>query len=345
EHSIGLFLADAPATPCELGPGGCANLPPSGAIFFEDLPPGTYWFVVDAIEPGSEGSVDLVFTASANAEPELCADGLDNDGDGATDCEDPECDGIAGCDGPEVCLPDEWLYPPWSEDGSATDGTTVTLGASDDDDQVAPCAVGGGADRVLAFDLDEAANVLVYIDEAYGEHVLGLFRSDGRGACDATLVTCTNPALVPWSGGWIWPDVQPGRYFLIVDAFEAGSEGSIAIEVGFMPSFGLEDCENAIDDDADGLADCDDPNCASAPSCEGVVCAPEEALGLLAAGDTADAALDTDQGEDVDALACATPGGGREAVASLTLLEDADLVVEFAQSGNHAIALARNIGA
>src|SRR5262249_27564930 len=31
-----------------------------------------------------------------------------------------------------------------------------------------------------------------------------------------------------------------------------------------------EDCHNGIDDDGDGLIDCHDPDCASAPGCEGI---------------------------------------------------------------------------
>jgi hypothetical protein len=32
------------------------------------------------------------------ADPEICYDGIDNDGDGKTDCADQDCDGVSGCE-------------------------------------------------------------------------------------------------------------------------------------------------------------------------------------------------------------------------------------------------------
>jgi len=31
----------------------------------------------------------------------------------------------------------------------------------------------------------------------------------------------------------------------------------------------VEDCDDLVDDDFDGLADCDDPGCAASPACGG----------------------------------------------------------------------------
>ena len=49
------------------------------------------------IEPGSEVSTEPSNEPSTEVTPEDCNDGIDNEGDGLIDCDDPECDGQIGC--------------------------------------------------------------------------------------------------------------------------------------------------------------------------------------------------------------------------------------------------------
>jgi len=44
-------------------------------------------------------------------------------------------------------------------------------------------------------------------------------------------------------------------------------------QCAMAPTCLFEDCTNGLDDDGDGLADCDDPDCATAPSCVPESCA------------------------------------------------------------------------
>jgi hypothetical protein len=58
---------------------------------------------------------DSVDAPSSTLSPEICNDGIDNDGDGLVDCHDPDCSGIDGCpvcgqvenpEGTAIALPD-----------------------------------------------------------------------------------------------------------------------------------------------------------------------------------------------------------------------------------------------
>jgi len=64
------------------------------------------------------------------------------------------------------------------------------------------------------------------------------------------------------------PDLQPGVYNLVVQAFTSGTEGTMNLSLTGIGDTTLEICNNGIDDDGDGAIDCYDRKCAGDPSCQ-----------------------------------------------------------------------------
>lgn len=56
---------------------------------FENLSPGEYHIWIQAVESGCQGEQDTIVLIAPDC-PELCNDGIDNDGNGLIDCEDPD---------------------------------------------------------------------------------------------------------------------------------------------------------------------------------------------------------------------------------------------------------------
>lgn len=122
---------------------------------------------------------------------EDCSDGVDNDGDGAIDCDDPDC-------GP-----------------TAEAGFNVNICPGDTTFIVASAAGGNG--------------VLEY------EWSNGHFGSN-------QLVFPSNTTT-----------------YIVTITAESGCQSIDSVKVSIVPC--TEDCTNGVDDDGDGLVDCDDPDC------------------------------------------------------------------------------------
>src|SRR5262249_52331760 len=107
DHAFGLFTTPAPGAPCDSNqiscyyPGGG----PGGQVAWQPKPPGDYLLVFKAIAPGDEGPMQITVSAWANRQIEICNNGIDDDGNGLVDCDDPACYGVGACKAP-LCLPD-----------------------------------------------------------------------------------------------------------------------------------------------------------------------------------------------------------------------------------------------
>ena len=86
--------------------------------------------------------------------------------------------------------------------------------------------------------------------------------------CDAHLVTCADPATLPGGCNFGIPAMQPGAYYLLVQAFTSGSEGTVDLRLRGVAQRVPEICDNGIDDDGDGAIDCNDRKCATDESPE-----------------------------------------------------------------------------
>ena len=172
---------------------------------------------------------------SCEAQDEICDDNFDNDFDGLTDCEDPDCENY------ETCLPCQqhlinfsltFDQHPWQNSWELTDEDGEII-ASDDNFGSAL------ANTTIQeeFCLDEACYTLTIYDIV------------GNGICCSTgdgnySVTNTDGEVIAMGGTF-------------------GGAVSIQICDGQIP----EVCFDGIDNDLDGLVDCEDPDCEEDQAC------------------------------------------------------------------------------
>jgi hypothetical protein len=165
---------------------------------------------------------------------EICDNGIDDDGDGAIDCNDRKCVSDVHCKN-QQCQPDEELGL-LRLDGSTLSGTVDTSRASDDQHQSA-CATGsGGKDAVVEFELPGKTDLTIEWIQ-FGNHVLAIYQADVVPMpCEAnTQINCTatNGAS---SGSYPLKGLAAGKYYLVVDADKAGSEGAVSLQISGLPS-------------------------------------------------------------------------------------------------------------
>jgi len=336
-HVLGLHHDLGPGTKCNADAGECydSNKLHYVGLVYGDLEKGVYYYIVDALNKSSEGTVDLTFHAVANRGPELCADGVDNDGDGLVDCLDPDCFTFPTCPGPP-CQPD-FAVAPLPPNGPLTSLTVDTTKGSTG--AILPCALGGGKAQVIELTLTEVSGLAIACDDT-GDHVFGLFAPvQPRDACDQHLVNCADPKIGALGCNFIMPNLQPGTYYLIVQAFKKGAEGTVNLTVAATPDHAQEICNNGIDDDGNGLTDCQDLSCADKPICQGKACVPHVKAGLLpGSGSPVSAAITTMGAKDSFSTTCGQ-GGGPDGVVSFSLAAPANLQVDYAQFGDHVLGL------
>ena len=149
-----------------------------------------------------------------------CTDGLDNDCDGAVDCDDPDCDSDAACFVPGcgngACEANENVCSCPEDCGSAPPmEVSCENGVDEDCDGAVDCA-----------DTDCASNAVCNVEPC------------GDGACDS----------------------------------DNGEDGcTCPSDCGAPPSTERK-CTDGMDDDCDGLADGDDPDCIVSSGCGNGVC-------------------------------------------------------------------------
>ena len=299
---------------------------------------------------------------------ELCGDGFDNDDDGITDCEDPDCeDDIAscaecladdGCQAGAICLQNDCV-PGCRVDGQCGAGEICSqmtcMAGCRLDPQCPPglicfeeicqdacrgdldCAAGeicGDDDRCAPGCRQDATCGLGNVCDA-GACRPGCRQDAGcpaasicdAGACragcrvDATcgpgriceamtcIDGCRDDARCP-AGQICEPDIciEGCRD----DADCPPGETCFELTCGVLP---LEICDNAADDDRDGAADCDDPDCEGTRACPIAIAAQGQTLTLTGALTREDPTWDRPN-------ANCTPGDGNAHPYDLLYLEN-----------------------
>lgn len=196
---------------------------------------------------------ECTFDTSDCFQEEICDNGIDDDGDGAIDCEDPDCqgspvcprcgDGVVDsqeqCDGTDLsgetcasqgfewgelgCLPDCRFDHSWCRRSEICDNA-----ADDDGDGLVDCE---DPDCIEASHCRTCGNgVLDESEDCEGGNLDD--QSCESLGFDFGVLACTSSCLFDTSGC--------GRF---------------------------ENCENGIDDDGDGLVDCEDPDCSKETHC------------------------------------------------------------------------------
>ena len=272
----------------------CARAPQ--AVPLVRVPAGSAYVVVDG-GLHAPGPFELTVTLSAPPADEIpgqCDDGIDNDYDGVSDCDDPGlCASVPWCSVAATC---------WPQVAAAWPSEASTLPGSRDDASSAVssygCPDGAHADywgperawRYVA-PCDGRATALLTV-EAEPDLLIDLFLLDGELACQGNACL----AFAASAGGLaeLGFDVTADRaYDLVADGY-LGAMGDLVLSVSATCS---EVCDNGVDDDLDGLTDCDDADCptgtAACPSATELDCDndfDEDADGLTDCDDTADCA-------------------------------------------------------
>ena len=338
DHMYGIFSVPTQGARCDNDEHGCADMQARsyGTTNWSYFEPGDFLLIFKARAPGQEGQIRVTLTAFANRQVEICDNQIDDDGDHLVDCDDPDCFGMANCNAP-LCATDGDLG---NIDVGGTVNVHVDLGGAT---QVfkSDCGKDDGRGRAYRLNLLSPLEPDVSCTQT-GDQVLQ-FSSHlaPLDQCDAHLVTCADPATLPGGCNFGIPAMQPGAYYLLVQAFTSGSEGTVDLRLRGVAQRVLEICDNGIDDDGDGAIDCNDRKCATDASCTKLRCRADKQLGLLAIdGTTASVAVQTSgAGNDQTKSTCVSAPTGADTVVGFSLPGKTDLTIEWAQVGNHALVL------
>jgi hypothetical protein len=344
-HTVfSLYKQPATGTACDNSDNelGCSpEDDPAGAVAFSDMPAGRYLLIFKATSatsngPPDAGVVNLRISAFQNRKVEICNNGIDDDANGLTDCADPTCFGISGCGAP-ACTPDADLGKiSWGTMVS----TTVDTSSAKDLYQTS-CGKGNGKERVVRFTLTQPMALGVDCKQS-GSHVLELSQNLAPlDTCDAHPLGCADPGVLPFGCGYSIPDLQPGTYDLIIEAFQAGQEGNVFLSLTGQQQLIREICDNGIDDDKDGFADCADRKCVTSPACEKFACRADKDVGLLPLdGSVRLSVIETaSSGDDQMQTSCVSGPGGQDGVIDFQLPAKATVTLEWAQVGVHVFQL------
>jgi hypothetical protein len=100
-----------------------------------------------------------------------------------------------------------------------------------------PCVSGkGGGDGVVGFALTTKADLTIEWAQV-GDHALAVYQVlDPRLPCEAnTLIDCKATASVA-TGSYQLIGLAQGKYYLVVDADTASSEGGVILQLSGTPS-------------------------------------------------------------------------------------------------------------
>jgi|GEM_PF-2143047 len=233
------------------------------SVTFTAVAGTTYYIVVDGYN-GNEGSYTI--TASCGEAPieTVCDDQIDDDNDGATDCDDSDCLFASACLA-GACVPAEAIGC-----GDLLQGNTLAFGSTEAVDSY-------GCNAGEVYDGPEYAYTFV---APYSGVALALLEDDDPNV-DVLIVKATGDlcdpanACVAWDYEGLTFDLEEGAtYYVIVDGVEGTSAAySLALECQALTE---QSCVDGFDDDADGLTDCLDPDCASSAFCP--ACTPVETV-------------------------------------------------------------------
>jgi hypothetical protein len=334
---LSIFQMPGPGLACDADQLSCTfEDDTSNAVAFTGFAAGNYLLIVNASSPQNAGPFNLQIGAFSARTTEICGNGVDDDGNGLTDCADPACFGVGLCAAP-ACVPDQDL-------GTFSWGTfkTVTVDTQGGSDLYeTSCSRGNGKEKILKLSLTEPMALSIDCSDT-GSHVLALSQElQPLDACDAHEVDCADPQILPFGCGFAIPDLQPGNYYLVVQAFQAGDEGTVVLSLDGLQETVREICDNGIDDDGDGFTDCADRKCVTSPECAKLACRPDQAVGLLPLNGTPSSVVvqTSNAGDNETLTTCVSEPGGQDADVDFQLPATADLTLQWAQVGNHDFAI------
>ncbi len=235
---------------------------------------------------------DCRFAPNCQTGPEICDNGRDDDGDGLIDCDDPDCRFAPNCQtGPEICdngrdddgdgLIDcddpDCRFAPNCQTGTCSPVYELTCGMGVSTRNDGPGSVASirhygctqfeypAPEMSFLFQAPASGRIQVSLTGLSADLDLYVLPESPEGTCDISQCLAYSVAggSSPESATFV---AQAGRsYYIVVDGFmDARSDFELMVDC----ATGSEICDNGRDDDSDGLADCDDPDCRFAPNCQ-----------------------------------------------------------------------------
>ena len=186
---------------------------------------------------------------------EVCDDGIDNDGDGDIDCDDVECEGDDDC--PDENVGGTCVEVIEIECGATDNWSNWQSGSADIIDQY-NCVSWEMTGREYTYVFRPAHTEEVTVCLSNMTQDLDIFVIGDVGGCDGSNCIDFGNSCATFDG------VAGEQYYFVVDGYQ-GAMSNYTMDVE-CPSTN-EICDNGIDDDGDGLADCQDDFCASQIEC------------------------------------------------------------------------------
>lgn len=205
--------------------------------------------------PDSYASWIQAFVAGVE---EDCSTAEDEDHDTLAGCADPDCDSYPAC-GPDACQATEPISCGQVVEGTTLGGTYQFRQYRHGDSRYGPLL---GPER--AFEVAVPPGVGVTARLTPGDSLaMDLFLVPSFGSSCATWDCLEVSARSGDAPEQIRFTADGDEVFLVVDTWDEPGPFTLELICDLTP----EDCYNGLDDDGDGLIDCDDPDCAEDPYC------------------------------------------------------------------------------
>jgi hypothetical protein len=242
DHVLALYSAGGPRDACDVNELVCGDpktLPFGCGYAVPNLQPGTYNVIVLGFRAGSEGTVNLTLSIDDDRQLEICNNGIDDDRDGFTDCNDRKCINWPTCTAAQ-CTPDQRIDPmPLTN----TNVFRLVQTAGNGVHGQVPCATTrGGQGAVVEIVLTAKADLRLTWNQI-GNHDFALFTREGAALpCDAgSLVGSCVKSNDMINGTATFTGVPQGRYYLLIqgdapDTMTTQSSGSVNIALSGTPS-------------------------------------------------------------------------------------------------------------
>ncbi|MEO2148744.1 MAG: dockerin type I repeat-containing protein [bacterium] len=294
---------------------GCAGY--SSLVTGVSVTAGTEYLIrVGGFGPGTgvgNGTMSITIGGGGPV-TENCTNGTDDDGDGLIDCADPDCTANPACGG-SGGIGDECADPLVAVVGSnAVDTTAMTASADPyNDAQCVGSALGDmGSDAWYQFTAPTSGTATISTCDLID------FDSDVvvyQGSCGALDQIACNGDGVGCGGFTSILDVNMtagSTYMIRIGSWANGDFGTGTLEITLGGAPTAENCTNGVDDDGDGLIDCEDADCDLDPACAGPP--PENCTN--GTDDDGDGLADCDDPDCSGAPSCQVPLDGFTFIAS-----------------------------
>ncbi|MDC0676435.1 pre-peptidase C-terminal domain-containing protein [Sorangium atrum] len=255
-------------------------------------------------------SPECIPDASGCSGVEVCQDGRDNDGDGAVDCDDPECDEACA----DMCAAPVALADPGAATGNTSGHAAVQSSCSLESPGVA-----------YTF----TATTTGFLDVVLTPHTDAPLVAELRSACDdpATRVECGMPSIGAGIDNRLTVPVREGdAFYVIVTGADADQAGAFELGVRSRQTAcgdGIQDpteqCDNALGQPDDGCSDSCQLEATEVEPNDTIATANTYTVPFFAA-----IHAPTDDDVDVDVVRVTVPSGPTDLIAETAAVTSSD---------------------